>query len=364
MKFSRTRTSALRAAATIGALALIVAGCSSGSEDTPEPTTPETTEPEAPEESPSEDPGPRWTEVPDAPVDVRFSLAFTPSGYEAPYALAQVKGWFEEAGLKVSIAGGPGSSAAITALAGGQLDISVPDLGTLVINKEASMPIEAIGVIFPSTPTAVAVHADSGVEDVSDLAGKTIAVTTGGFDAQLLPAFLESNGLEGQVEAVNVSSSAKTGAFLARQVDGFVPLLCGTGVVVEKQEGAALKAFPFGDYGVHTMGFGVVANTAFTDAHPEATRAFLEVIAEAWAYSAEHPDEAAAAMVEVFPETNAETIQAQLECSLDFVPDGGSSMFTSMFEDQWQQMVETLQKYAGVDPLPMEDYYTTEFELQ
>ena len=69
-------------------------------------------------------------------------------------------------------------------------------------------------------------------------------------------------------------------------------------------------------------------------------------------------------MVEIFPETNVETIQAQLECSLDFVPDRGASMFTSMFEPEWQEMVDTLQKYAGVEPLSMEDYYTTEFELK
>ena len=158
---------------------------------------------------------------------VRFSLEFTPTGYHAPYALALEKGWFEDANLDVKIIPGTGSSATITTIAGGQADLGLTDLATLVITKSESMPITAIGAMFPKSPTAVAVHADAGVKTPADLAGKTIAVTSGGLDAQLLPAFLESNGLTGKVEAVNVSSSAKTGAFLANKVDGFVPLLCG-----------------------------------------------------------------------------------------------------------------------------------------
>lgn len=297
------------------------------------------------------------------PVEVRFSFEFTPTGYHAPYALAVEKGWFEEAGLDVSLMPGTGSAATITTIAGGQADIGLADLATLVITKEEGMPVSAFGVMFPEAPTAVAVHEDLGVKEPADLAGMTIAVTTGGLDAQLLPAFLESNGLTGEVEAINVSSSAKTGAFLARQVDGFVPLLCGTGVVVEQQEGAPLTALPFSEYGVDIMGLGFITSDTFMDEHPEALTTFLSVAGHAWEYAQEHPEEAVEAMTSYFPEIEAETAQAQVECAFDFIAsaDSPTAAFGTMSEEKWDAMLGTLEQYADVEPLSAEEYYTTAY---
>lgn len=299
-------------------------------------------------------------------VGVAFSLEFSPTGYHAPYALALEKGWFSDAGLDVTMTAGTGSSATITTVAGGQADVGLADLATLVITKDADMPVTAFGVMFAEAPTAVAVHEDAGVEEPADLDGMSIAITTGGLDAQLLPAFLESNGLDGKVEAVNVSSSAKTGAFLAHRVDGFVPVLCGTAVVVEEQEGAPLTTLPFGDYGVDMMGLGLIANDSFMAENPDALRAFLEVSDQAWTYAEEHPDEAVAAMTAQFPEIQEETARGQLDCAFDFVhgDDTQGEPFGTMSPEKWDSMLATLSQYADVEPLASEEYYTSEYEVQ
>ncbi|MCW2700826.1 MAG: sulfonate transporter substrate-binding protein [Blastococcus sp.] len=299
-------------------------------------------------------------------VEVRFSFEFTPTGYHAPYALAVEKGWFADAGLDVSLMPGTGSAATITTVAGGQADIGLADLATLVITKEEDLPVSAFGVMFPEAPTAVAVHEDLGVEGPADLAGMTIAVTTGGLDAQLLPAFLESNGLTGEVEAINVSSSAKTGAFLARQVDGFVPLLCGTGVVVEQQEGAPLTALPFSEYGVDIMGLGFITSDSFMEEHPETLTTFLKVAGRAWEYAQEHVEEAVEAMTTQFPEIEPETAQAQVECAFDFIAssEDPDAAFGTMSDAKWDAMLGTLEQYADVQPLNPREYYTTQYAAE
>jgi NitT/TauT family transport system substrate-binding protein len=344
---------------TIGVFAALAltAGACSGTESTtaPAPVPAPAPAPSAPVEEPKPD-----------PIDVRFSLEFLPTGYHAPYALAVKNGWYEEAGLNINdgtLAPGTGSAATVAAIAAGQFDMAIADLATFVTLHQPEMDVKAFGVMFGRAPTAVAVRESSDILRPEDLAGKSIAITTGGQDGSLLPAFQRRYGIEGTMDVVNAAGAAKTAAFIAGSVDSFVPFVCGTGVVVEQQEGVALRVFPLADAGIGLMGLGFLAREEFAAQHPDALAAFLEVSGRAWDYSRENPDEAVAATLAIFPELRAETVRGQLDCAFDYLTSERTADFPFgiMSESDWFDTIATLLRYLDVDAREPNTYYYSEF---
>ena len=114
------------------------------------------------------------------------------------------------------------------------------------------------------------------------------------------------------------------------------------------------------------MGLGVVGNDKFLADHPDAAKAFMQVIDKAWTYAQEHPDEAVEAMTKEFPEVKPDTAKAQLECAFDYISsdDAPDAPFGTMSPDAWDSMISILEKYAGVKPLSADEYYTTDFEVK
>lgn len=76
-------------------------------------------------------------------------------------------------------------------------------------------PIPAISMHF-------VVRADSGIETLEDLAGKTILIGRGTFGAREAERYLKLFGLEGKVTLADVELSNAVPALRNRQIDGFV----------------------------------------------------------------------------------------------------------------------------------------------
>ena len=150
------------------AMVMSLAACSGG---TPDPTTPAATEPAAPENTP---------EGPATPAAEPITLRI---GYMPNYASlwgvlsAMEQGCFEEEGITVELtefADGPGE---IAAMEGGSIDLAYIGKGAHRLCITGSAVIFAPSSVH--TVDKVVCMPDSGIKDVKDLAGKTIAYNAG-----------------------------------------------------------------------------------------------------------------------------------------------------------------------------------------
>ena len=129
----------------------------------------------------SEDPGGGATEP------LRLALDFYVNPDHAGVFEALDRGYFEEAGLDVSTEVPSDPSAPIRQVAAGRADLAISYEPEVILARDQGLPVRAVAALVPRPLTSLIWLRESGIKDVGDLAGKTVA--TAGIPYQ--SAFLE-----------------------------------------------------------------------------------------------------------------------------------------------------------------------------
>ena len=154
---------------------------------------------------------------------VTLMLNWYPYGEHAPLYYGVQEGIFAEHGIDLTIDPGQGSTRTAQAVGGKQVDFGWSDTAAVLSNIDQGVDIKSVGVFLQTTPSAVQVFADSGIEEPADLAGRTIAVSAGDAPTTTFPMFLADVGLApGDVKEQNLDSAGKMAALMAGRVDGLI----------------------------------------------------------------------------------------------------------------------------------------------
>jgi NitT/TauT family transport system substrate-binding protein len=126
---------------------------------------------------------------------VRLLLGFRPDVQFAPFYLAQQDGYFERAGLEVTIEHADAGEL-IRLVAAGQAEFGVADATDVMIARTSEIPIKYISTLYQYFPVAVIGPVGTVPPDPADLAGMTIG-TPGRFGSSwhALLALLDAGGL-------------------------------------------------------------------------------------------------------------------------------------------------------------------------
>lgn len=158
----------------------------------------------------------------------KVKVAVAPIHFE-PAHLAETQGYFEEQGLDVELVPGQDPAALLAMAVSGQVDIAIGSWINVATSASEGVPVSVIGgngiVDSKTDNSGVLVAADSDVESLADLKGKTIGVMgvkTGG-DIPVLQA-LEGAGVAIEdVKEVAVPYSGMQAAVEQKTVDAVVP---------------------------------------------------------------------------------------------------------------------------------------------
>jgi len=154
-----------------------------------------------------------------------FKVAYNIWVGSAGAYVADAKGYFEEAGVEVELLQFANPTEAAQAVVAGQADAAITTLDTLVMLKgkeAADNPLQMIHAIDVSNG-ADGIVASSGIQQLSDLKGKQVAVTLGAVNHFLLSHALQSAGLtDADVELVNMAPELTGSTFMSGQVDAAV----------------------------------------------------------------------------------------------------------------------------------------------
>ena len=235
----------------------------------------------------------------------------------AGYYVAKDKGFYDEAGLDVTIkAGGPDINPS-QVIAGGGADVVVDWMPSALATREKGVPLVNIAQVFQKSGMMLTCRKDSGVATPADFPGKTLGVWFGGNEypflnwmAKLgLPTDGSPNGVKVLKQGFNVDP------LLQKQADCISTMsyneywqVIDAGIKPEE-----LIVFSYQDEGVATLedGLYTLDKNLSDPKMVEKLAKFLKASQKGWDYAVAHPDEAAKITLEA-DETGAQTEKHQM----------------------------------------------------
>jgi len=167
----------------------------------------------------------------------------------------------------------------------------------VLANIDKGVNIKSVGVFLQTTPSAVQVFADSGIEEPSDLKGKTIAVSAGDAPTTTFPMYLEAVGLgENDVKQQNLDAAGKIAAVLSGQVDGLIGFAHDQGPTIAAKSGKEMRYLRYSDAGLNFFSNGLIAHNDTIENDPELVKELVAATSEAFSAAQDDPEAAVAAM--------------------------------------------------------------------
>lgn len=293
---------------------------------------------------------------------VAFQLNWVPGGFNAGFALAREQGYFEDEGLYVSIVPGNGSGTTAQLTASGNAQLAYADAVpvTQLIAKDA--PMKVISTLYQAPPAQVTALADSGIETLADLEGKSVATATGAAETPLLPLLFEANDIDpDSVELVGTPKEAMVPQLLQGNVDAILGSSDFYGIQLSDR-GVETVDFPFYENGVSTVSTSIIAPDSFLEEKPEVARGFVAASLKGWEEALKDPDAAIEALVTLFPDVDAEQAGKELEATRDLFCANDAEFLGKASPEAWERHQTVLESVdslpAGVDPT---SYYTYDY---
>jgi len=267
-----------------------------------------------------------------------LTLDFYPNPDHAGIYMAQKLGYFEEAGLDVTIRTPADPAAPIKLLSAGSTDLAISYEPEVLLAREKGLDVTAVAALVNRPLTSMIWLKKSGIGGVAGLRGKTIA--TAGIpyqDAYLETILARANLTPADVEVVNVGygllpaivggrAQAMLGGF--RNVEGVDLRLRGKDPVVT----------PVDRLGVPTYDeLVLVAQRKRLEQDPEAIRLFLAALSRGTAAAAANPNAATKALLEANPDLDPKLTRAEVAATLPLLnPPRGGRPYGYMNPSRWR----------------------------
>ena len=273
--------------------------------------------------------------------------------------VAQEKGFFEELNLDVQIRHAQ-SGEHLQLLLAGEVQVATANAAQVIQRSSEGIPLVAVALIGQKSEQGFAAGAASGIETVSDWAGKKFGYK-GSVPVEFL-AIAAANGLDSDdVEQVKVSFDPRV--LSEGQVDILAVFISNEPGQLERI-GYPVKVFDPSEYGIPVLGLTYIASEDGIEKDPEAIRRFVQAALKGVAYAAEHPEEALEIVMKYAPEENREQQAFMLNTELgraktELTEANGYGWQTP---EQWQALADALVEFNVIETeADVSKVFTTRF---
>ena len=216
-----------------------------------------------------------------AATPIKFQLDWRFEGPAALFLQPVAKGYFQAAGLNVSVDAGSGSGGAIQRVASGSYDMGFADLAALMEfhanNPDVKDKPVAVMMVYNNTPASVMSLKKSGIAKPADLTGKKLGAPV--FDAgrRGFPLFAKANKV-GDVQWTTMDPPLRETMLVRGDVDAITGFTFTSLLNLEARgvKAADVAVMPFADNGVKLYGNAIIASAKLVRENPDAVRAFLK----------------------------------------------------------------------------------------
>jgi putative hydroxymethylpyrimidine transport system substrate-binding protein len=246
-----------------------------------------------------------------------LTLDFYPNPDHAGIYMAQKLGYFEDAGLDVSIATPSDPAAPIKQVAAGRTDLAISYEPEVMLAKEQGLDVVAIGTLVDRPLTSMIWLKKSGIRGIAGLRGKTIA--TAGIpyqDAYLKTILARANLSPDDVKTVNVGFGLLP-AIIGGRADAMLGGFSNVEGVDLRMRGLDPVVTPVDKLGVPTYDeLVLVAQRDRLEEDPEPYRLFLAALARGTAAAVKSPGATTSALLEANNDLDPKLTRAEVEATL------------------------------------------------
>lgn len=220
-----------------------------------------------------------------AATPIKFQLDWRFEGPAALFLQPVSKGYFQAAGLNVTVDAGSGSGGAIQRVASGSYDMGFADLAALMEfhanNPEVKDKPVAVMMVYNNTPASVMALKKSAIAKPADLTGKKLGAPV--FDAgrRGFPLFAKANKV-GDVQWTTMDPPLRETMLVRGDIDAITGFTFTSLLNLEARgvKAADVAVMPFADNGVKLYGNAIIASAKLVRENPEAVRAFLKAFSK------------------------------------------------------------------------------------
>lgn len=214
---------------------------------------------------------------------VSMVLNWVPTADHSPYFYAREKGWYDEAGIELTIENGMGSGAAAQRVGAGTTPIGIADLATSLLARGKGAKLTAVMTVYANSPQGFYWLKSSGITGPKDFPGRKIGNPPGDASRVMWPAFAKKVGIDpASVNFVNVSPQAKMPSLKSKAID----------ITSDFYNEHDLKVREFGDdlgfvawrnIGLNPYGNSIIVNSDYLEKNKALVAAFTKVSQRAFA---------------------------------------------------------------------------------
>jgi putative hydroxymethylpyrimidine transport system substrate-binding protein len=246
-----------------------------------------------------------------------LTLDFYPNPDHAGIYMADKLGYFEEAGLDVSIEAPADPAAPIKLLAAGETDLAISYEPEVALAHEKGLDVVAIGALVNRPLTSMIWLGKSGIKGVADLKGKTVATAGIPYQDAFLATILGRVDLKpSDVKSVNVGFGLLP-ALLGGSADAMLGGFLNVEGVDLRQRGKDPVVTPVDQLGVPTYDeLVLVANREALAEDPQMFRLFLAALERGTDTAVAQPNAATKAVLEANNGLEPKLTEAEVKATL------------------------------------------------
>jgi len=218
-----------------------------------------------------------------AAQSVNLILNWTPTADHSPFYYAKAQGWYEKAGIDLTIEVGKGSGVSSLKVGSGGSAFGIADLATALVARSKGADVVALMSIYANTGQTFYWLKSYGVNGARDFPGHKIGNPPGDASRVMWPAFAKAAGIApDSVNFVNIGPTAKIAALKSHTVD----------IISDFYNEHDLKVIEFGsdlgyvnwkDIGLNPYGNSLIVNGAFLEKNPKLAEDFVRISQKAFA---------------------------------------------------------------------------------
>lgn len=287
-------------------------------------------------------------------ASLTMGLTYTPDVQFAPFYVAEQRGYFEDAGVEVTLRHHGAAEGLFTAAISGQEDMVVAGGDEMLQAVAEGAELVSTATLYQEYPVALIVPADSDIESVQDLPGRTVGVP-GEFGQTWfgLQVLLDSLGAQAEQVQVETIGFTQIGAIVSGEVDAVMGFVNNEPVALE-QQGTAARAIGLGE-DVPLVGISLIATGQAMQDDPEAVQAVTDAVLRAVADIVADPQVAVDAAATYVPDLDTEdgraTARATIEATVPLY--GAGDQIGVIDAGRWAAMA-TFMADAGLISAPVE----------
>lgn len=244
---------------------------------------------------------------------VSLRLKWLAQAQFAGFYVAKAKGFYDQAGLDLTInPGGPNLNVETLVASGNDTFGLAGGTETVLLAREKGLPLVCIGVTVQKTPFTYVTYKDSGITKVQDFAGKKVATWFTGTQYTLY-SMLASGGVK-QSDLTIVPQSGSMAPFVEKQFDVAAATYYNElNTLKEQGLGDKLTLIKPDDYGVVVQQDTVLVSEKYRNEKPQQVQAFMNATIKGWKYALQNKKEAIDIVMAASPSLNRPHQEAMLE---------------------------------------------------